>query len=325
VNAQIHFDALVIDSHCDTVLKVWGSDGKYRLCDRHSEGHVDIPRLKSGGVGVQFFAVYIGAEYKPERAAKRTLQLLDVLYQELDENQDTLQLILHAADIATARATNRIGMLLSIEGGEALEGELSSLRMYHRLGIRAIGLTWNERNQIAEGVGDCRSGGGLTDFGVSVIKEMNRLGMIIDVSHISAPGFFDVLDLSEHPIIASHSNAQAVCGHIRNLSDQQIRALAARGGVMGINFAPEFLVDQGTASVEHVASHIDYIVQLLGNTKHIGLGGDFDGISRTPGELTDASGYPAITEALLRRGYNEQQLRDILGLNHLRVITNVMG
>jgi len=197
--------------------------------------------------------------------------------------------------------------------------------MYHRLGIRAIGLTWNERNQIAEGVGDCRSGGGLTDFGVSVIKEMNRLGMIIDVSHISAPGFFDVLDLSEHPIIASHSNAQAVCGHIRNLSDQQIRALAARGGVMGINFAPEFLVDQGTASVEHVASHIDYIVQLLGNTKHIGLGGDFDGISRTPGELTDASGYPAITEALLRRGYNEQQLRDILGLNHLRVITNVMG
>jgi len=325
MTTELHSRALVIDSHCDTILKVLGSRGEYRLGELHFAEHVDIPRLRQGGVDVQFFAAYIGAEYKPDRAVKRTLQLLDCLHREIEANQDTLRLILKASDIDSLKSQRQIGVLISIEGGEALEGELAALRIYHRLGVRAVGLTWNERNQIAEGVGECRSGGGLTDFGVSVVAEMNRLGMIVDVSHISEPGFYDVLEVSKHPIIASHSNARAVCGHVRNLTDRQIRALAANGGVVGMNFAPEFLVEHGEAHLDDVVTHIDHIVNLLGNSKHVGLGGDLDGISHTPVGLEDVTKYPALTEALLRRGYSEEALLDVLGLNHLRVIRTVLG
>jgi len=321
----LHARAIVIDSHCDTILKVLSSRGEYRLGELHQTEHVDIPRLKQGGVDVQFFAAYIGAEYKPDRAIKRTLQLLDCLYQEIEANQSTLRLVLKTSDIDSVKSSQQIAVLISIEGGEALEGDLATLRIYHRLGVRAVGLTWNERNQIAEGVGKCRSGGGLTDFGVSVVAEMNRLGMIIDVSHISEPGFFDVLGVSKHPIVASHSNARAVCGHVRNLTDRQIRTLADNGGVMGMNFAPQFLVEHGKACLDDVVRHIDYIVNLLGNSKHVGLGGDLDGISRTPEGLEDATKYPALTEALLKRGYSEEALLDILGQNHLRVIRTVLG
>ncbi len=325
MTASIHSRALVIDSHCDTILKVLSSRGAYRLGDLHATEHVDIPRLRQGGIDVQFFAAYIGPEYKPDRAVKRTLQLLDSLHQELDANQDTLKLILSTEDITSAQSNDQVGVLISIEGGEALEGDLACLRMYHRMGVRAVGLTWNERNQIAEGVGECRSGGGLTDFGVSVVAEMNRLGMIVDVSHMSVPGYFDVLAVSQHPIIASHSNAYAVCSHVRNLTDRQIRALAENGGVMGINFAPQFLVDHGRADLDDVVRHIDYIVDLLGNSQHVGLGGDLDGIGKTPAGLEDASKYPALTDALLLRGYGEQDLINILGQNHLRVIRTVLG
>ncbi len=325
MTSLLHSRALVIDSHCDAILKVFSSRGEYRLSDYHQEEHVDIPRLRQGGVDVQFFAAYIGAEYKPDRAIKRTIQLLDCLYRELEANKGSLKLILDARDIDGLQSNDEVGVLISIEGGEALEGDLASLRIYHRLGVRAVGLTWNERNQIAEGVGECRSGGGLTEFGVSVVEEMNRLGMIVDVSHISEPGFFDVLSVTRHPIIASHSNARAVCGHVRNLTDRQIRALAENGGVMGINFAPQFLVEHGRACLEDVVTHIDHIVNLLGNSRHVGLGADLDGIDSAPDGLEDASKYPALTEALLKRGYSEQALLEILGHNHLRVIRAVLG
>lgn len=322
---NLHFSSLVIDSHCDTVLRVIRSQGAFRLRDEHTEGHVDIPRLKKGGVGLQFFAAYIGPEYKPDRSIKRTLQLLDCLYTELDDNQDSLHLVLDSGNLEEARRLGKIGVLLSIEGGEALEGDIAMLRVYHRLGVRALGLTWNERNQIAEGVGDCRSGGGLSAFGVKVVEEMNRLGMIVDVSHLSEPGFFDVLEVSRHPIIASHSNSRAVCDHVRNLTDKQIKALAENGGVMGLNMAHEFIVAGGHPTIDHVIDHVDHVANLLGNTAHIGLGGDYDGITKPPIGLEDMSKYPALTDALLRRGYNEAQVRQILGENHLRVIKTVIG
>lgn len=322
---DLHFNSLVIDSHCDTVLRIIRAQGAFRLRDEHTEGHVDIPRLRKGGVGLQFFAAYIGPEFKPDRSIKRTLQLLDCLYAELDDNRDSLHLIQNVGDLEDARRLGKIGVLLSIEGGEALEGDLAVLRIYHRLGFRAVGLTWNERNQIAEGVGDCRSGGGLTVFGVQVVEEMNRLGMIVDVSHLSEPGFFDVCEVSRHPIMASHSNSRAVCDHVRNLTDKQIKALARNGGVMGLNMANEFLVEQGYSSISHVIDHVDHVAHLLGNTEHIGLGGDYDGITKPPVGLEDMSKYPALTEALLGRGYSESQVRQILGENHLRVIRTVIG
>lgn len=321
---ELHNDSLVVDTHCDTMLKVIRSHGAYRLRDAHEECHVDIPRLQKGGVNLQFFAAYIEPQFKPDRAIKRTLQLFDCFYNELEDNKDYVSLILSSVDLESARRDNKIGALLSIEGGEALEGDLAVLRMLHKLGVRAIGLTWNERNQIAEGVGECRSGGGLTEFGVSAVQEMNRLGIIVDVSHISEPGFWDVIKVSDKPIIASHSNAKAICNHVRNLSDDQIRALAKNGGVMGLNMCHEFLSDERPVVIEHVVDHIEHVFSLVGS-KHIGIGADLDGITTPPVGLEDVSKLPALTEAMLRRGLTPDQVRDVLGENYLRVIKKVMG
>jgi len=250
--------------------------------------------------------------------------MLDCFYEELAANKDALHLVLSSEDLAVARGLNKVGALISIEGGEALEGDLSVLRMLYKLGVRAIGLTWNERNEIAEGVGECRSGGGLTDFGVKVVQEMNHLGMIVDVSHLSEPGFWDVIEVSTKPIIASHSNAKAICNHVRNLTDEQIKALAKNGGVMGLNMCDEFLRESGEVTLQHVVDHIEHVFSLVGS-KHIGLGADFDGITKPPLGLEDCSKFPALTEAMLKRGISEDQVRDVLGLNHLRVIKSVLG
>lgn len=321
---EFHNNSLVIDTHCDTMLKVIRSHGAYRIGDDHQVGHVDIPRLKKGGVNLQFFAAYIEPQYKPDRSLKRALQIFDCFYNELAANKEDISLVLSSADLEKVRRENKIGALLSIEGGEALEEDLGVLRMLHKLGVRAIGLTWNERNQIADGVGECRSGGGLTDFGVSVVQEMNRLGIIVDVSHLSEPGFWDVISVSDKPIIASHSNAKAICNHRRNLTDEQIKALAKNGGVMGLNLCHEFLSSDTPVVIDHVLDHIEHVFSLVGS-KHIGLGADLDGITTPPIGLEDVSKLPALTEAMLRRGITPDQVRDVLGENYLRVIKNVIG
>lgn len=321
-SSRLHFGSLVVDAHCDTVLRV--IDGGFRLREENSAGHVDLPRLRKGGVGLQFFALYVGPQFKPDRSTRRVLGLLDAFYGELDACQDQLHLVLEAKDVEKARAQGKVGALLSIEGGEALEGDMAVLRMLHRLGVRAIGLTWNQRNEIGDGVGEPRAGGGLTEFGIGVIKEMNRLGMIIDVSHLTERGLRDCLEYSKHPLIASHSNARAVCDHVRNLSDEAIRGLAAGGGVMGINMASDFLVTQGQASLDDVVAHIDHITELVG-TDHVGIGADFDGITLPPRELPDVSCLPRLTEALTRRGYGDDDIRKVLGGNFMRVVATVLS
>lgn len=321
---SLHFSTMVVDTHCDTLMRVLQAK-PYRLAWHHEDGHVDIPRLRFGGVGLQFFASYIEPEFKPERALKRALQFCDGFYRELQDNPLDLHHILSYADVLKAQGEKKIGALLSIEGGEALEGDLGALRMLHRLGVRSIGLTWNERNQIAEGVGDCRSGGGLTDFGVSVVLEMNRLGMIVDVSHMSEPGYLDVLAVSKQPIIASHSNARALCNHVRNLTDPQILALQKNGGVMGINFASDFVRSGERATVSDVVNHIVHIASLTGSCDHVGLGSDYDGIPTTPTGLEDVSKLPALTKEMLRREFTEVEIRAVLGGNFLRVMAAVLG
>jgi membrane dipeptidase len=329
--ASLHQDAIVVDTHCDTLLRVVGRSpgyGRkpevYHLGDKHDQGHIDLPRLRAGGVDVQFFAAYIEPIYKPDRSLRRTLQIFDAFYTELELNADQMMLVQKAEDIKTAQAAGKIAAVLAIEGGEALEGDLGVLRMLHRLGVRSIGLTWNERNNIADGVGDCRSGGGLSEFGAQVIAEMNRLGILVDVSHLSDPGFWDVIEISKFPIIASHSNSRAVCKHRRNLTDDQIKALAKNGGVMGMNFSASFVRSDGQAKLSDLLDHIDHIVQLVGPW-HVGLGSDFDGISASPEELTDASQMPLITAGLVKRGYSNADIRLILGGNYLRVFEQVWG
>lgn len=327
----LHHSAIVVDTHCDTLLRVVGRNQPfgqkaepYRLRDLHSEGHIDLPRLITGGVDVQFFAAYIEPIYKPDRSLLRTLQIFDAFFTELAANEDQMLLVRQAADIDRAQAEGKIAAVMAIEGGEALEGDLGVLRVLHRLGVRAIGLTWNQRNNIADGVGDCRSGGGLSEFGAAVIAEMNRLGILVDVSHLSDPGFWDVIALSEQPIIASHSNSRAVCNHRRNLTDEQIKALAKNGGVMGMNFCASFVREDGHPTLDDLLNHVDHIVQLVG-PEHVGLGSDFDGIGAAPEGLDDASRMPLLTEGLVKRGYSETAIRQILGENYLRVFRQVWG
>jgi len=317
---RLHFKTLVIDAHCDTLLDI--ACGNRKLCSLSDSGHLDLPRMRQGGVGIQFMAAFIESEYKPERSLKRALQLVDIAQGEIAENSHELTLITSRQDLLRIRQEHRIGIVLSIEGGEALADDLGVLRCFYRLGVRSIGLTWNQRNSLADGVGEGESAGGLSSLGRQVVKEMNRLGMLIDVSHLAEKGFWDVLEVTNRPIIASHSNCQAICPHPRNLNDDQIKALARNGGVMGINFAPDF-ISAKHANLEILLDHIDHVVQLVG-PKHVGLGSDFDGIDNIVEGLEDVSKLPAITHGLVRRGYSDQDITDILGGNFWRVMMEVL-
>ena len=319
-SSALHQRAFLVDAHCDTALRLVAGAS---LADAEPKGHLDLARLEAGGVDLQVFALWVDARERRGGYAVRCIDLLEAVRREAEIHADRLHIVLDRQDIEHVKNTGKIGILLSIEGGEPLEGSLSALHAFYRLGVRALGLTWNGRNELADGVGEGETGGGLTAFGRQVVREMNRLGMIVDVSHLAEAGFWHVIELSDQPIIASHSNARAVCDHRRNLTDDQIRALAERGGVMGMNFCPEFVRADGPATLEDVVRHIDHIVQLVG-PDHVGLGSDFDGIDSTPIGLEDASRFPAITEALLARGYDEVSVQKILGGNFLRVFQSVL-
>lgn len=318
---ELHRDALVVDGHCDTLLRLWQTGAG--LGERRQEGHLDLPRLRDGGVDVQVFACYIEPSFKPDRGLQRALQLVDFFHTQLDGCPD-LYLVREAGDLEAAGREGRVGAILAIEGGEGVGDHLAYLRTLYRLGVRLITLTWNQRNLIADGVGEERTGGGLSTFGVEVVREMNRLGMLVDVSHLSEPGFWHVVEVCRGPFVASHSCCWALCDHRRNLTDDQIRALARAGGVVGINFAPAFLSGEGTASWEDVLRHIEHVVELVG-PDHVGLGSDYDGIPATPAGLEDVSRLPVLTRGMVERGYAEEDIRKILGGNFRRVIQQVMA
>ncbi|WP_324715721.1 dipeptidase [Carboxydochorda subterranea] len=319
---RLHEQALVFDAHADTIA-IDVLQGKRHLVDSGKGGHVDLQRLRAGGVRVQVFTLFVSPEVPTPFNALRALAILDALYAEKALAPDDLLLVRRASDIDDAVARRAIGVIVSLEGCEVLAGQISMLRTFYRLGVRAAGLTWNVRNELADGVGE-RRGAGLTAFGVEVVEEMNRLGMVVDVSHLAPAGFWDVMEVSRAPVMASHSNARALCDHPRNLADDQIRALARKGGVIGINFYPGFLRRDGPATLDDAVRHIDYLVELVG-PDHVGLGSDFDGISVTPQGLEDPSRLPALTEALVRRGYDDGSIRKILGENFARLFRTVLG
>ena len=319
----MHQKAIVFDGHCDTILEIMNH--KRTLEKKSPTGHLDIPRMKEGGVNVQFFAVFIEDIYKPDRSLKRTLQLIDCFYREMEKNQDEISLVTNYNQINEANSAGKIAAILSVEGGEALEGDLGVLRMLYKLGVRLLTLTWNQRNQIADGIGESRTGSGLTEFGLKVIDEMNNLKMFIDVSHLSETGFWDVIKRSKAPIVASHSNCYALCPHPRNLKDEQIKALADKGGVIGITFVPNFLTqEKRKTTVKDVVTHIDYLVEKAG-VDCVGLGSDFDGTGGLPLGLEGVDKITNITEELLTRGYKEREIKKILGGNFLRVFKKVIG
>jgi len=360
---KLHRDAIVIDTHVDTLQRVL--IGNVDLGQRLPKGQVDIPRLEQGGIDAEFFAVWVDPLYTNRGAARRTLQLIDAMYRVLQKYPDQIELALTAADIERISQQGKVAALMGIEGGHAIENDLGLLRMYHRLGVRYMTLTHSNTHDWADASTDKPRWNGLNPFGEEVVREMNRIGMIIDVSHVSDSTFYDVIRISSKPVIASHSSCRALCNSPRNMSDDMIQALAKNGGVIGINFFSAFL-DQGFADrmgfsfeelqapppnatwkeVDELAARnyrlfevpsrippppleklIDHIdhVVRLVGPNHVGLGSDFDGISSAPEGMEDIAQLPKITKALIKRRYSDEDIKKILGGNFLRVVRQVTG
>lgn len=300
----------IVDCHCDTLTKM--EEGESLSDDRCD---VSIPKIEKYGSYIQLFACFTRNDDRTP--LKTTLYYIDKFYTELEKNKGALVQIKTAQDIQKVIAEGRTGAMLTIENGSVLEGEISNLRNLYRLGVRAMSLTWNGRNEIADGIGETR-GAGLSDFGRQVVLEMNRIGMMIDVSHLSDQGLDEVIKLSEKPIMASHSNSRAVSFHKRNLSDCQIKRLAEQGGIMGLNLYQPFLNKTGVATLEDCLLHIRHIIN-VGGVDCLVLGSDFDGFDMPPmKELMSAGDYGNLLAFLESRGFSDNLIEKITHRNFVQ-------
>ncbi len=335
---SIHNDALVIDSHNDTIVSHIRRGNLSLSGEGRGKGHsgtvayfrgpldqpaskmdvqIDFPKMRRGGIDAAFFAVDVTRAWNNHVAY--AMDALGYFYSEAQYGEEVV-IVRSAADIRTAKSEGKLAAILAIENSDGTERSLNILHMIHHLGVRSLGLTHDPTSWAAAGNAESNSGGGLTEYGRALVKEMNQLGMLVDVSHISERGFWDLIDLAERPIIASHSNCRALCDHPRNLTDDQIKAIAEIGGSVGITFVPRF-VDSVEPTFERLIDHIDHAVQIAG-PDHVGIGSDFDGGGTL---IQDATEFPGITEELLRREYSEEDIRKILGKNHLRVLSEALG
>lgn len=313
----------ICDCHCDTLTELYKKGTSLYANDQH----FDIQRQIALGGGLQFCAIFVPThEFRYYGGLRYTLQLLDKYLQEVKklhaDGIDVLQVLTKedAADVLNHKAAT----LLAIEEGGAIDGSLEALRCLYTLGVRAMTLTWSNRNDIADGVNEESSGGGLTVFGRQVVAEMNKLGMLVDVSHIAPAGFWDVIETSSKPIIATHSNAKALCPHPRNLDDKQILAINENDGLIGVTFAGQFLEhDYNDACIESIYRHIDYMLNLMGNDDHIGFGSDFDGISHPPYNLHGVQDYSAVYEYLSKK-YSASTVEKITHKNVLNLLQKVL-
>ncbi len=308
----------LFDAHCDTLQKICDHGGELKK----NNYQLDISRIKRRSSGsVQVFAAFIDKKNDKLPPFSRCMQLISRYKSELKKNKETMHHCSNVNDIKTALETGKVASLLSIEGGEALEGNIENLIRFYDLGVRIITLCWNYRNEIADGITE-PEGLGLTDFGKLLIKEMNRVGVLIDVSHISEKGFWDIIENSRTPIAATHSNVKALKNHPRNLSDEQIKAIIKNNGCIGINIYPEFVKIGGCDSTD-IVRHIEYIMS-LGGENNIGIGSDFDGIEVLPYDICSAEELEKIPNELLRLGYSEKLVENVLYNNFFRVFETVI-
>jgi len=338
MNARaLHDSLLVVDGHADTVLDLVGlsyahpEDGPRDFFERGVHGHIDLPRLIEGGVGCQVFALFTDDKLVAEARA-HTWRLLEKM-EEVFAAGRGIVLARTAAEIRAARAAGQVAGMLSIEGGEALGEDagrgLDELRAFHERGVRLLGLTWNRRNALGRGAGTGTAAdgrGGLTDFGRSVVREMEALGMIVDASHLSDEALDDLLAVATRPVVASHSDSRALVPHRRNLGDEQAARIAKTGGLVGVTFAGIF-VDPDPAKVtkERVLEHLERLLDAVG-PDHLGIGSDFDGFTDKFGIAFGSAGeLPWLTEALLAHGHAPVDIAKIMGGNWLRVIEEVCG
>ncbi|MBH1935470.1 dipeptidase [Streptomyces sp. AV19] len=320
--------------------------------------HTDLPRLRAGGVGGQFWSVYVRSDMAGDDAVSATLEQIDIVRQLTERYADDLRLALTADDLEAARAEGRIASLMGAEGGHSINCSLATLRSLYALGVRYMTLTHNDNIPWADSATDEPRAGGLTRFGEEVVREMNRLGMLVDLSHVSAGTMRDAVRVSEAPVIFSHSSARAVCDHPRNVPDDVLASLAANGGVAMATFVPKFILPgavEWTAAADEnmrahgfhhldttaeamavhhafeasrprpvataatVADHLDHMREVAG-VDHIGIGGDFDGTAFTPADLADVAGYPNLIAELLRRGWSDADLAKLTWQNAVRVL-----
>lgn len=319
--------------------------------------HTDIERLRKGGVGAQFWSVYVPAELQGGEATRATMEQIDVVHRLIERYPDTFELALSAADIQAIHKRGRVASLIGMEGGYSIADSLGVLRQFYRMGARYMTLTHSKLVHWADSATDDPKHSGLTRFGEEVVREMNRLGMLVDLSHVSIATMRDAIRVSEAPVIFSHSSSRVLTDHARNVPDEVLELLPAKDGVVMVTFVPSFISEktrvwyalkdaeearlkamyQGDpnrviveteewkvryptppATLNDVADHIDHVRKVAG-IDHIGIGGDLDGITTVPVGLEDVSKYPMLFVELLRRGYQDEDIRKIVGKNVLRV------
>ena len=356
---KIHLSSIVLDTHIDVTPKL---QTDWKFSEEHSTGHLDLPRMRKGGLNALFFSIFMRGTITGPQAVNDAVQRIAAVHRLAEEMPDQVMLCTTAAQVREAHRKGKIAALMGMEGGHMINNSLPVLRMYAALGVRYLTLTHSVNTDWADSSGDRPAHNGLTDFGKDVVKELNRLGVMVDISHVSDKTFWDALEISRAPLIASHSSCRAVSGHARNMTDEMIKALASKGGVIQINYLDSFIDNDlylwgektqaarrelmakygetsrenfvkireelekqfgpaPKASWERIVEHIDHAVKLVG-PDHVGLGSDFDGGSMPVG-MEDCTKLPQITEALMRKGYKEDDLRKILGLNTLRLMERV--
>ncbi|MFH1086780.1 MAG: membrane dipeptidase, partial [Chloroflexota bacterium] len=320
----LHRAAFVIDGHNDTLVAhirrgLWslsgdtgGAEGRHAGTIAFLRGaapaepvQINLPTMRAGGIHAGLFAIDVTLARCNHLAY--ALDGFGYLLRDLEHSQAEAVIVRTAADLHAARAAGKLALILAVEHADVTERSLNILRMLFEVGVRSIGLTHNVSSAAADGCLEARDGVGLTQYGVALVREMNALGMVVDLAHASPGAFFHGLEVSGKPVIFSHGNARALCDHPRNLSDDQLRALAQHGGVIGLSFVPYF-VDAQAPSLERWLEHVDHIASVAG-IEAVGLGSDFDGGGTL---LRDATELPSITEGLLRRGYTEPDIRKVL-------------
>lgn len=360
--AKLHKSLLLIDGHNDLPWEVRERAARsfenLDISKSQPDLQTDIPRLRTGGVGAQFWSVYVpGTTVKEGNSLAQTLEQIEVVQKMIAKYPDTFELALTTADIQRIRANGKIASLIGVEGGHSIENSLSVLRQLHKLGARYMTLTHNVTLDWADAANDKAISGGLSPFGEEVIREMNRLGMLVDLSHVSPETMRHALRITLAPVIYSHSSARGVADHPRNVPDDILPLVAANGGVIMVNFYSSFIVpesarldaeanqlrrrltDQGVdaetvdakvrkwkrehpaipGTIHDVLDHIDHLVRGAG-IDNVGIGSDFDGVPMVPVQLEDVSTYPMITQGLLDRGYDETAIRKIMGENLMRAM-----
>lgn len=285
-----------IDGHCDVLWKMWKEPGRHSFYDPYSELDASYTKLRTGGVRTQVFAIFVPSNILPVDRFRVAYHQANLFYEQILQKGEKIQLITDGKQLSNLSA-NKLGAILVLEGLDCMQGEIEKLHLFYHLGVRQVGLTWNYANEVADGVLERRNAG-LSEFGHQVMEEIRRLQMIVDVSHLSENSFWDVIEYEDVPVLASHSNAQRICPHPRNLTDEQILALLRRDGRIGITFVPEF-VSTKTPTIEDVRRHIEYICE-LGGESNLFFGSDFDGIeSKIPG-LEGSDSYLQLYEYLTK-------------------------